>query len=218
MSVIYHAAPNLGEIQWAHHFHYVFYVSKCIVSNLLLYVTNIKSMFSIYRLCFQTLFHVSNDNVSIVCFQYTCNLRFEMYLVNRTIDRTVRTVRILWTANSPNSSHSANSSNNEQCEQFILCEQCERRTVRTVRSVRTVRTTNSANSSYYANGANSEQCEQFTLGEQCERRTVRTVRFFEIVEHGEQCEQVRTLFGGPWFRVFNNPCSKGLAIKWLTQI
>ena len=120
-----------------------------------------------------------------------------MYLVNRTIDRTVRTVRILWTANSPNSSHSANSSNNEQCEQLILCEQCERRTVRTVRSVRTVRTTNSANSSYYANGANSEQCEQFTLGEQCERRTVRTVRFFEIVEHGEQCEQVRTLFGGP---------------------
>ena len=117
-----------------------------------------------------------------------------MYLVNRPIDWTVRTVRILWTANSPNSSHSANSSNNEQCEQLILCEQCERRTVRTVRSVRT---TNSANSSYYANGANSEQCEQFTLGEQCERRTVRTVHFFKIVEQGEQ---VRTLFGGPWCR------------------
>ena len=71
----------------AHHF----YVSKCIVSNIQLYVSNIKRMFPIYRLCFQTPFHVSNiqflfpisnlcfqmkimfpnDNVSNVCFQYT---------------------------------------------------------------------------------------------------------------------------------------------------
>ena len=47
MSVIYHAAPNLGEIQWAHHFHYVFYVSKCIVSNMLFHVSNIQIMFQI---------------------------------------------------------------------------------------------------------------------------------------------------------------------------
>ena len=70
----------------AHHF----YVSKCIVSNIQLYVSNIKRMFPIYRLCFQTPFNVSNvqflfpisnlcfqmkmmfpnDNVSNVCFQY----------------------------------------------------------------------------------------------------------------------------------------------------
>ena len=71
----------------AHHFD----VSKCIVSNIQLYVSNIKRMFPIYRLCFQTPFHVSNiqflfpisnlcfqlkimfpnDNVSNVCFQST---------------------------------------------------------------------------------------------------------------------------------------------------
>ena len=48
-----------------------------------------------------------------------------------------------------------------------------------------------------ANSANDEQCEQFEPCEQCERRTVRTVHFFKIVEQGEQ---VRTLFGGPWFK------------------
>ena len=48
-----------------------------------------------------------------------------------------------------------------------------------VRTVRTEqRTTNTANKPNYAN---NEQCEQ------------RTVHFFEIVEHGHQCEQVRTL-------------------------
>ena len=58
------------------------------------------------------------------------------------------------------------------------------------------RTANSANSSHCTNSANSEQCERFILSEQCEQRTVRTVHFLKIVEQGEQCEQVRTLFGG----------------------
>ena len=71
--------------------YYHSYVSKCIVSNTLSYVSNIKLMFPIYRLCFQTPFYVSNiqflfpisnpcfqmqmmfpnDNVSNVCFQST---------------------------------------------------------------------------------------------------------------------------------------------------
>ena len=47
-------------------------------------------------------------------------------------------------------------------------------------------------------------CEKFTLFEQRTVRTVyivrtvRTVHFLKIVEQGEQCEQVRTLFGGAW--------------------
>ena len=94
------------------------------------------------------------------------------------------------------STYTSTRANNEQCEQFTLCEQSEQRTVRTVHIVRTVRTTNSANSSHCPNSPNSEQCEQFTLYEQCEQRTVRTVHFLKIVEQGEQCEQVRTLFGG----------------------
>ena len=114
----------------------------------------------------------------------------------------------------------ANSANNELCEQAKLCEQCEQRTVRTVRCVRTGRTanransshwTNSANSSHCPNSANSEQCERFILSEQCEQRTVRTVHFLKIVEQGEQCEQVRTLFGGAWWQykvVHSKMCTK----------
>ena len=86
---------------------------------------------------------------------------------------------VLFSANKPNC---GNSANNEQCEQ------------------RTVRTTNSANSSYCPNSANSEQCERFILSEQCKQRTVRTVHFlgerFILSEQGQQCEQVRTMFGG----------------------
>ena len=86
--------------------------------------------------------------------------------------------------------------NCEQTCSLFARSHCSHRTVRTANSANKRNRANSANSSNCSNSPNSEQCEQFTLYEQCEQRTVRTVHFFKIVEQGEQCEQVRTLFGG----------------------
>ena len=119
-----------------HYFHEHFYVSKCMVSNILLYVSNI---------------NVSNIQVrfpnAFSCFQTTM---FPMYFYNIHAASDLRCILLI-------------EQLTEQCEQFAFCEQ---RTVRTVDIVRTVRTTNSANSSYCANSPNSEQCEQFTMREQ----------------------------------------------------
>ena len=49
-----HHNPN------AHHFHYHFYVSKWIVSNILLYVSNIQFLFPMSYVCFQYPIFVSN--------------------------------------------------------------------------------------------------------------------------------------------------------------
>ncbi len=151
-----HPNPNM------HYFHGHFYVSKCIVSNILLYVSNI---------------NVSNIQVrfpnAFSCFQTTM---FPMYVYNMHAASDLRCILLI-------------EQLTEQCEQFAFCEQ---RTVRTVDIVRTVRTTNSANSSYCANSPNSEQCEQFTMGEQCERRTVRTVRIMRTVRTVQIGRRVRT--------------------------
>ena len=64
--------PEIRGIQ-PNYFHYHLNVSKCIVSNIQVFVSNIRSMFPIYKLCFQTPFYVSNIQfvfpISDVCFQ-----------------------------------------------------------------------------------------------------------------------------------------------------